>query len=148
MNKARLAGRQVRVRIAPSPTGEDLHIGNVYTALINYVFAKKNQGKFIIRIEDTDQSRLVPGSKERILASLKWLGINYDEGPDVGGPFAPYEQSKRFDLYQKYAKELVDKNAAYYCFCTTEILEQMKKEQQARKELPHYDQMCKKLSKA
>ncbi|MBI3981185.1 glutamate--tRNA ligase [Candidatus Microgenomates bacterium] len=138
----------IRTRIAPSPTGEDLHIGNVYTALINYVFAKKNQGKFIIRIEDTDRTRLVPGSKERILASLKWLGINYDEGPDVGGPFAPYEQSKRLDLYKKYAQELVDKGAAYYCFCTPEILEQMRKDQQAKKELPHYDQRCKKLSKA
>mgnify|MGYP000173809927 CR=1 FL=1 len=136
----------VRTRIAPSPTGEDLHIGNVYTALINFVFAKKNKGQFLIRIEDTDQTRLVPGAQQRILASLKWFGINYDEGPDAGGPYAPYEQSKRLEIYQKYAQELVEKKRAYYCFCTPATLEQMKKEQQTKKELPHYDRRCKKLS--
>ncbi len=137
----------VRTRIAPSPTGENLHIGNVYTALLNYVFAKKNKGQFIIRIEDTDRQRLVPGSEDRILESLKWLGLKYDEGPDVGGPFGPYRQSERLPLYQKYAKELVEKKAAFYCFCTAEILEKMKMDQSAKKEIPHYDGRCKKLTK-
>src|SRR3989344_877944 len=110
----------VRTRIAPSPTGEDLHIGNAYTALINYVFAKKNDGQFLIRIEDTDRARLVPGSEKRILSSLDWLGIPYDEGPDLGGPHAPYRQSERLEVYKKHAEELIEKNHAYYCFCTTD----------------------------
>ena len=97
----------VRTRIAPSPTGQDLHIGNAYTALINYVFAKKHGGKFLIRIEDTDRTRLVEGSESRILASLKWLGIVHDEGPDIGGPYAPYRQSERLVEYKKYAEQLI-----------------------------------------
>ncbi|MBI4999531.1 glutamate--tRNA ligase [Candidatus Gottesmanbacteria bacterium] len=136
----------VRVRIAPSPTGEDLHIGNVYTALINYVFAKQNKGKFIVRIEDTDRTRIVPGSEEKILDSLCWLGLAYDEGPDIGGPYAPYRQSERLEIYRKYAQELVKIGAAYYCFCSPKILEEMKKTQQERKEPPRYDQRCRKLN--
>ena len=116
----------VRTRIAPSPTGEDLHIGNIYTGLINFAFAKKNNGKFIIRIEDTDRARLVKGSEERILASLKKFGLNYDEGPDIGGPFSPYRQSERKDIYLKYAEELIKKGAAYYCSCSKEKLEELK----------------------
>lgn len=135
----------VRTRIAPSPTGEDLHIGNAYTALINFVVANKNKGQFIIRIEDTDRTRLVEGSQERILASLAWLGINHDEGPDIGGPFAPYVQSQRLDLYKKYAQELVDSGHAYYCFCTPERLDAMRKEQEARHEPPRYDGQCRQL---
>lgn len=134
----------VRVRIAPSPTGEDLHIGNVYTALINYVFAKQNNGKFIVRIEDTDRTRLVPGSEERILDSLCWFGLSYDEGPDIGGPYAPYRQSERRELYQKYAEELVEKGAAYYCTCTSERLEKLRSEQQAKRLSPRYDGHCRK----
>jgi len=95
----------VRTRIAPSPTGLDLHIGNAYTALINYVFAKKNNGQFIIRIEDTDQTRLVEGSEKRIFSSLEWLGIPHKEGPDCGGPYAPYRQSDRLPEYKKYASD-------------------------------------------
>lgn len=136
----------VRTRIAPSPTGENLHIGNVYTALLNYIFAKKNNGQFIIRIEDTDRQRIIPGSEERILKSLKWLGIKYDEGPDIGGSFGPYRQSERLPYYQKYAQELIAKKAAYYCFCTAEILEKMKTDQISRKEIAHYDRRCKKLT--
>lgn len=132
----------VRTRIAPSPTGDNLHIGNAYTALINYVFAKKNNGKFIIRIEDTDQSRFVQGSEARILESLTWLGIEYAEGPDIGGPFAPYRQSERLPLYKKYAEELVDTGNAYYCFCTPERLEQMRKDQGATHKPPMYDGHC------
>ncbi len=135
----------VRTRIAPSPTGENLHIGNVYTALINFVFAKRAKGKFIVRIEDTDRTRLVEGSEERILDSLCWLGLAYDEGPDIGGPFAPYRQSERLKLYRQYAEELIKVGAAYYCFCTPKILEEMKKEQEKRGEIPRYDQRCRHL---
>lgn len=138
---------QIRVRIAPSPTGEDLHIGNVYTALLNYVFAKANNGKFIIRIEDTDRTRLVKGSEERILASLKWVGLTYDEGPDIGGPYVPYRQSERLNLYKKYAVELVTKGHAYYCFCTSERLTKMREEQKQKNMPPMYDGYCKMLSK-
>jgi len=138
---------KVRVRIAPSPTGEDLHIGNVYTALLNYVFAKKHNGKFIVRIEDTDRTRLVEGSEERILKSLRWLNLIYDEGPDIGGPFAPYRQSERLPLYRKYAEELVEKGNAYYCFCTAERLIEMRRTQKTKRELPLYDRLCRKIAR-
>ncbi|MBI5620588.1 glutamate--tRNA ligase [Candidatus Gottesmanbacteria bacterium] len=134
--------KTVRTRIAPSPTGENLHIGNAYTALINYVVAKQNNGQFIIRIEDTDRTRFVEESETRILESLQWLGIPHDEGPDNGGPFAPYRQSDRLNLYKKYAEELVDRGHAYYCFCAPERLAEMRKEQEARHEAPRYDGTC------
>jgi len=137
--------RTVRTRIAPSPTGADLHIGNAYTALINYVFAKKHGGQFIIRIEDTDRTRLVEGSEKHILDSLKWLGIDHNEGPDIGGPHKPYRQSERLDRYKKYAEELVTKGHAYYCFCTPERLEKMRLDQQKNHEPPMYDGSCKKV---
>ena len=133
----------VRVRIAPSPTGEDLHIGNVYTALLNFVFARKKKGKFIVRIEDTDKTRLIPGSQERILKTLNWFGLNYDEGPDIGGPYGPYIQSERLDLYKQYAEELVKKGYAYYCYCTPSDLEKMRHEQIAAKKPTLYDGRCK-----
>lgn len=139
--------KTIRTRIAPSPTGLDLHIGNAYTALINYVFAKKNGGQFIIRIEDTDRTRLVEGSEQRILKSLEWLGIPHDEGPDIGGQFAPYRQSDRLLLYKKYAEELVEKGHAYYCFCTPERLDEMRKKQEEEHKPPMYDGLCKSLSK-
>ena len=135
----------VRTRIAPSPTGENLHIGNAYTALINYVFASKMKGKFIIRIEDTDRTRLVEGSEARILASLSWLGIAHSEGPDVGGKFAPYRQSERLPVYKKYVEELVDKGHAYHCFCTSERLSEMRKSQEKNHVAPMYDGTCKKI---
>jgi len=116
----------VRTRIAPSPTGEDLHIGNIYTGLLNWAFAKKNKGKFIIRIEDTDRARLIEGSEERILNSLRKFGLSYDEGPDKGGPYAPYRQSERKEIYQKYAQELVKQGLAYQCFCSKEKLDKLK----------------------
>mgnify|MGYP005839129481 CR=1 FL=1 len=115
----------VRVRFAPSPTGP-LHIGGVRTALYNYLFAKKYDGQFILRIEDTDQERYVEGAENYIIESLKWLGLNYDEGVDIGGKFAPYRQSERKEIYQKHIKELIDKGAAYYAFDTPEELEQMR----------------------
>ncbi|MBI3954874.1 glutamate--tRNA ligase, partial [Candidatus Gottesmanbacteria bacterium] len=133
----------VRVRIAPSPTGEDLHIGNVYTALLNFIFARKYKGKFIVRIEDTDKTRLVQGSVARILKSLNWFGLNYDEGPDIGGPYGPYIQSERLDLYKHYAEELVKKGFAYYCYCTPSVLEKMRKAQIDAKKPTLYDGRCK-----
>lgn len=102
----------VRVRIAPSPTGVP-HIGNTWAALINFVFSRKNGGKFILRLEDTDRERLIPESMEKIYETLKWLGLNYDEGPDIGGEYGPYLQSERLDTYQKYAQELLEKGLAY-----------------------------------
>ncbi|MEK7060799.1 MAG: glutamate--tRNA ligase [Patescibacteria group bacterium] len=133
----------VRTRIAPSPTGLDLHIGNAYTALINSVIARKHNGEFIIRIEDTDRGRLVEGSEQKILASLKWIDIGYAEGPDIGGPYAPYRQSERLASYKKYAEELIEKGHAYYCYCTPERLEQMRKDQEAKHLPSMYDGMCK-----
>jgi len=136
----------VRTRIAPSPTGDDLHIGNAYTALINFVVAKKNKGQFIVRIEDTDRTRLVKGSEERILASLAWLGIPPDEGPDnPNKSYGPYRQSERLTLYKKYAEKLVAEGHAYYCVCTPDRLEKMRKDQQAKKLPPMYDGRCREL---
>jgi glutamyl-tRNA synthetase len=136
---------KVRTRIAPSPTGENLHIGNAYTALINYVFAKAHNGEFIIRIEDTDRTRLVEGAEGRIVASLAWLGIPHQEGPDIGGQYKPYRQSERLDTYKKYAEELITKGHAYYCFCTQERLEKMRKDQETKHLPPMYDGLCKKI---
>jgi glutamyl-tRNA synthetase len=137
---------KVRTRIAPSPTGDDLHIGNAYTALINYVYAKKHHGQFIVRIEDTDRTRLVKGSEQRILASLAWLGIPSDEGPDKENKtYGPYRQSERLELYRKYGDVLIKKGHAYYCFCTPERLAEMRKNQDAKKMPPMYDGRCREL---
>src|SRR3989344_9640111 len=132
----------VRTRIAPSPTGEDIHIGNLYTALVNWVWAKKNKGKFIVRIEDTDRTRLVKDSEKKILRTLKDFGLNYDEGPDVAGKFEPYRQSERLPLYLKFAEQLVKKKAAYYCICSKERLDEIRLLQQKQKQIPKYDKYC------
>lgn len=137
---------RIRNRIAPSPTGI-AHVGTMYTALINYAFAKKNKGEFILRIEDTDRERYVPGAERIIYKSIKWLGINYDEGPDIGGPFKPYTQSKRLQIYKKHAEDLVKKNIAYYCFCSQERLAAMRKAQQKLKKPLMYDGTCRNLNK-
>lgn len=129
---------KVRVRYAPSPTG-DPHIGNIRVALFNWLFARKNNGVFIIRIEDTDLKRKMPQSVERILESLKWLGLDYDEGP--------YFQSERLDIYKKYVEELLANGDAYYCFCTPEELEQEKEKQVKAKQPPMYSRKCRDLSK-
>ena len=113
---------EVRVRFAPSPTGA-LHIGGVRTALYNYLFAKQNGGKNILRIEDTDQTRFVPGAEKYIIESLSWLGITFDEGPHIGGPYGPYRQSERMDIYIPYVEELINNGKAYYAFDTQEELE-------------------------
>src|SRR5512143_3809512 len=115
----------VRVRIAPSPTG-DPHVGTAYVALFNYAFARRHGGKFILRIEDTDQTRSSRESEEAILRSLRWLGLSWDEGPDVGGTFGPYRQSERAAIYAEHARLLVDKGDAYPCFCTAERLEELR----------------------
>ena len=116
---------EVRTRFAPSPTGY-MHIGNLRTALYEYLIAKSQGGKFILRIEDTDQGRLVEGSLDVIYKTMKMTGLQHDEGPDVGGEYGPYVQSERMGLYMDYAKELVEKGEAYYCFCTKERLESLK----------------------
>ena len=120
--------QEVRVRIAPSPTGVP-HVGTAYIGLFNYVFARVHGGKFIIRIEDTDQVRFEARSEAAILRSLRWIGLRWDEGPDVGGPYGPYRQSERVHIYQQYAQELIDRGAAYRCWCTPERLEAMRQQQ-------------------
>ncbi|ELA08951.1 glutamyl-tRNA ligase [Moraxella macacae 0408225] len=139
--------RKIRTRIAPSPTGFP-HVGTAYIALFNLCFAKAFGGEFILRIEDTDQTRSTAESETMILDSLKWLGLNWSEGPDIGGPYAPYRQSERMDIYKKYAVELVEKGHAFYCFATPEELDVMRNEQQARGETPKYDGRGLLLSKA
>lgn len=120
-----MSDRKVRVRFAPSPTGA-LHIGGVRTALYNYLFAKKNGGKILLRIEDTDSNRFVPGAEDYIIESFKWLGIKFDEGVGIGGPHAPYRQSERREIYKKYVQQLLDSGHAYYAFDTPEELEAMR----------------------
>ncbi len=136
---------EVRVRIAPSPSG-NLHIGTARTALFNYLFAKKNNGKFILRIEDTDAERTSQAYVDNIFDSLKALGLNWDEGPDVGGDYGPYTQSERFDIYPKYIQELLDKGFAYECFCTPEELEAEKEEATKNKKPYVYTKKCINLS--
>jgi glutamyl-tRNA synthetase len=137
---------QVRVRFAPSPTGY-LHVGGLRTALYNYLFAKHLGGKFILRIEDTDQSRKVEGAVENLIETLKWSGIDYDEGPDRDGGYGPYVQSQRIELYRRYAQELINKDKAYHCFCTSERLQEVRQKQLAAKLSPSYDRHCRNVSR-
>ena len=138
---------EVRVRYAPSPTGH-LHIGNARTALFNYLFARNQNGKFIIRIEDTDQKRNIAGGEESQLKYLKWLGIDWDESVDVGGDYGPYRQSERLDIYKKYYEDLLERNLAYKCYCTEEELEQDREAQRARGiAAPQYSGKCRHLTK-
>lgn len=139
-------GNEVRVRYAPSPTGH-LHIGNARTALFNYLFARSQGGKFIIRIEDTDRKRNIEGGEQSQLNYLKWLGIDWDESVDVGGEYGPYRQSERNDIYKTYYKELLEKGLAYKCYCTEEELEKEREEQAARGEMPRYSGKCRNLTK-
>ena len=137
--------KEVRVRIAPSPSG-NLHIGTARTALFNYLFAKKNHGKYVLRIEDTDLDRSSQAYIQNIYDSLKALGLNWDEGPDVGGPYGPYQQSERFDIYPKYAQKLIDAGYAYECFCTQEELEAEKQESIKNKKPHVYSGKCRHLT--
>lgn len=135
--RGKIMNRDVRVRYAPSPTG-DLHIGNARTALFNYLYAKHFNGKFIIRTEDTDQNRNVAGGEKSQLEFLSWLGIEWNEGPDVGGEFGPYRQTERLSLYKKYVDELLQHDLAYECFMTAEELEEEREMQRAKGEIPKY----------
>ncbi len=137
----------IRVRFAPSPTGF-LHMGSLRTVLFNYFFAKKYDGKFILRIEDTDEKRKVEGAVEKLLEVFTWLGIDYDEGPGKDGGLGPYIQSERNNIYKKYLDQLLSEKKVYRCFCTSERLEKMREDQQAQKQAPRYDRKCRNLSKS
>lgn len=137
--------KPVRVRFAPSPTGRT-HLGSGRTALYNYLLARQTGGQFILRIEDTDRKRYNPESEQELIESLRWLGIEWDEGPDVGGPHSPYHQSQRKGTYLHYADQLIESGHAYYCFCTPERLSRVRQEQQKRKEPTRYDGTCRRLS--
>ena len=137
--------RPVRVRFAPSPTGK-LHVGGARTALFNWAFAKRNGGKFLLRVEDTDLERSTKEFEVAILDGLRWLGIDWDEGPDMGGDCGPYYQSQRIEGHRARAAELLEQDAAYRCFCTPERVEKLREEQMAKKENPRYDGLCRELS--
>jgi glutamyl-tRNA synthetase len=135
----------IRVRIAPSPTG-DPHVGTAYIGLLNCIYARQRGGKFVLRIEDTDRTRFVPTSEQMIFDSLRWLGLTWDEGPDVGGPHGPYRQSERTEIYREHADLLLANGTAYRCFCTTEELEAVRKQQIAAKLPPRYPGTCRHLT--
>ncbi len=136
-----MISNNVRVRFAPSPTGY-LHVGGLRTALYNYLFAKHNHGKFILRIEDTDRNRYVEGAAENLIETLKWAGLEYDEGPKREGDCGPYYQSQRLDTYKKYSEELIKNSKAYYCFCSSERLTIIREQQQKQGLQPKYDKHC------
>src|SRR5437762_13743278 len=131
----------VRVRIAPSPTGF-AHLGTATTALYNVLFARQRHGAFALRIDDTDLERNKPEYEQLIYETLHWLGLDWDEGPDKGGPYEPYRQSERLHTYKEIAERLVKSGDAYYCWCSPERLEKMRAEQMGRKEPPGYDRLC------
>jgi len=137
-----MSDQQIRTRIAPSPTG-DPHVGTAYQALFNYAFAKGNGGSFVLRIEDTDQARSTKESEAAILESIKWLGLQWDEGPDVGGPSGPYRQSERTGIYREHVDRLLQENKAYRCFCTKDRLDEMRAAQGA--DLVGYDRLCRSI---
>ncbi|MBP6217426.1 MAG: glutamate--tRNA ligase [Oligoflexales bacterium] len=138
---------KVRVRIAPSPTG-DPHVGLAYVALFNYIFTKQRAGDLILRIEDTDQLRSRASSEESIMASLKWLGLKWEEGPDKGGPYGPYRQSERRHIHRQHAEKLLNDGFAYRCFCTSERLDELRDKQKQEGVMTSYDRKCRNLSKA
>lgn len=134
----------MRVRFAPSPTGLT-HLGSARTALYDYLIAKQTNGQFVLRIEDTDDKRFNPEAENDLKNSLKWLGLEWDEGIDVGGPYAPYRQSERKEIYQKYARQLIEQGNAFYCFCSSEKLNEIREKQQTNKETIRYDGCCRKI---
>ncbi|HNQ16609.1 MAG TPA: glutamate--tRNA ligase [Candidatus Woesebacteria bacterium] len=135
----------IRTRVAPSPTGLP-HIGTVFQALLDYIIAKQNKGTFVLRIEDTDQKRLDPQAEQAVYEALEWVNIQPDESPKAGGAFGPYRQSERLLLYHKYAQQLVDQGAAYYCFCSAERLESVRNQMQKDGKPPMYDKLCRSIS--
>lgn len=142
---AKLINKNVRVRFAPSPTGR-LHIGGARTALFNWLFARQSGGKFILRIEDTDIVRSTKDFSQSVIKDLKWLGLDWDEGPDIGGNYGPYFQSQRIEIYKNYASALLKKRKAYFCYCTLEELEQRKKKIHEKGMLPKYNCRCRNLT--
>jgi glutamyl-tRNA synthetase len=134
----------VRVRFAPSPTGH-VHLGSARTALYDYLIARQTGGQFVLRLEDTDQKRYVPGSEQELMDGLRWLGLEWDEGPDIGGPYGPYRQTERKEIYQEYARRLIDSGHAYYCFCSPQRLEHVRQQQMRDKVPAHYDGTCRRL---
>lgn len=137
--------KPARIRFAPSPTGH-LHLGGGRTALYDFLLARQTGGQFILRLEDSDRKRLVPGAEEELMEGLRWLGLEWDEGPDVGGPYAPYRQSERKEIYLDFARKLIAEGGAFYCFCSPERLEKVRQEQRKLKISPHYDGTCRGLS--
>ncbi len=138
--------KTVRVRFAPSPTGF-LHVGSLRTALYNYLFARKYEGVFVLRIEDTDRKRYVKGAVENLLETMRWAGLDYDEGPQKEGPFAPYFQSQRLDIYRQHVRKLIESDNAYPCFCSPERLDKMREEQAAKGQPVMYDGLCRSIPK-
>jgi len=136
--------KPVRVRFAPSPTGH-LHLGGGRTALYDYLLARQTGGQFILRLEDSDRKRYVPGAEQELMDGLRWLGLDWDEGPDIGGPYAPYRQSDLKEVYLEFARKLVESGNAFYCFCSPDRLEKVRQEQQKLKISPHYDGTCRGL---
>src|SRR6476619_1250903 len=130
-----------RLRVAPSPTG-DPHVGTAYMSLFNLAFARQQGGSFVLRIEDTDRVRFRADSEQQVFDTLHWLGLTWDEGPDVGGPFAPYRQSERLETYRPYVERLLDEGKASHCWCSTERLTQMREMQQKLKQPTGYDRLC------
>ena len=128
----------VRLRFAPSPTG-NLHVGGLRTALFCWLYSRQRNGKFILRLEDTDRNRMVKGSEISLINMLEWSGISIDEGPINGGEYGPYRQSERLNIYNNYVKELIDKNLAYRCFCSVERLDNLRNAQKLKGETPSYD---------
>ena len=137
----------VRLRVAPSPTG-DPHVGTAYMSLFNLAFARQQGGAFVLRIEDTDRARYREDSEAQILSTLRWLGLLWDEGPDVGGPCAPYRQSQRLTTYLPYVDRLLESGHAYHCWCSTERLAQMRERQQQAKTPTGYDRLCYGMTRA
>ncbi len=137
--------KKIRLRFPPSPTGY-LHVGGLRTVLFNYLIAKKLKGDLILRIEDTDQKREIKGAVDQLIKIINWLGFEFREGPHIGGDYGPYIQSERQEIYNEYARKLLSADGAYYCFCSSERLREMREEQQARKQAPKYDRKCLNLS--
>jgi len=137
----------IRTRIAPSPTGI-AHVGTAWMSMFDLALARQTGGQFVVRIEDTDRTRFVEGAEEKIYEAFKWLGIDYDEGGEKGGPYGPYKQSERLNIYREYIDQLLASGHAYHCFCTSERLTQMREDQRKAGELPRYDRLCRNLSEA
>ena len=140
-----MPNKEVRVRFAPSPTG-DLHVGNIRTALFDWAYARHTGGKFIFRIEDTDRERVTDEYINAAIETLKWLGLNWDEGPEVGGPNGPYLQSQRLDIYKKFSDQFIADGFAYHCYCSAEELEAEREKQKAANVAPGYSGKCRNIS--